>query len=230
MRILDAQFVKSATCRAEWPPDCGRPELALCGRSNVGKSSLLNTLLGRQGLARVSRTPGRTRLLNFFSVTYLRSASTGARSQFFVADLPGFGYAEVSRGERQRWQQMIDEYLSLRPNLKAVVLLFDGRRVLDGRAAETLFDELEIAAYLERLGRTVIPVITKADKLAKSERKPAAAMLSQLVSRKAMICSSHSGEGQPELLRRIFAAVSAPREVAPAPLPELADDHESDSL
>src|SRR5689334_22765213 len=72
MKILDAQFIKSATCRAEWPPGNGKLELALCGRSNVGKSSLLNTLLGRRGLARVSRTPGRTRLLNFFSVDCMR--------------------------------------------------------------------------------------------------------------------------------------------------------------
>jgi len=208
-RILDARFLKSATSQAEWPPDAGRPEVALCGRSNVGKSSLLNSLLGRRGLARVSRTPGRTRLLNFFTVDYARPG--GARSELFIADLPGFGYAEVSQSERLRWRKMMEEYLSCRGNLKVVVMLFDGRRVLDPRAAELLFDETELLSYLTGLGRTVIPVITKADKLSKHERKPAAAALARLAGCPATIFSSLSGEGQAELWRRVVTAACPPR-------------------
>jgi GTP-binding protein len=223
MRILDAQFAKSATCRAEWPDGAGRLEVALCGRSNVGKSSLLNTLLHRKGLARVSRTPGRTRLLNFFTVTYARS--DGGRAEFLLSDLPGFGYAEVGKAERQRWRKMMEEYLSQRQGLQAVIMLFDGRRVLDPRAAELLFDETELLAYLSGLGRAVIPVITKADKLSKHERKPAAAALGRLVGRSVTIYSAHSGEGQAELWKRIGSAL---RRAAEAPVAEVG--HESDSV
>jgi GTP-binding protein len=210
MRILDAQFLKSATCRAEWPAGGSRPEVAVCGRSNVGKSSLLNSLLGRTGLARVSRTPGRTRLLNFFSVDYLVRPG-GAKSGLLVADLPGFGYAEVGKDERQRWRKMMEEYLSGRPKLSCVVLLFDGRRVQDKRASELLFDETELVTYLRGLGRAVIPVITKADKLSKHERKPAAAALARLVGSPALVYSSLSDEGRPELWRRITLAVAPPK-------------------
>ncbi len=232
MRIIDASFLKSATVRAEWPADGGIGEIALCGRSNVGKSSLLNSLLGRHGLARVSRTPGRTRLLNFFTVNFIGSA--GARSEFLVTDLPGFGYAEVSKGERQRWQKMMDEYLAGRQSLRAVVLLFDSRRVLDKRAAELLSDEVEIAIYLESLGRMVIPVITKVDKLSKHERKPAAAALTRLIRRPALIYSSTTGEGKTELLGRIAAAISKKRPPANLPASNSADfaevPHEGNSV
>jgi GTP-binding protein len=232
MRILTAQFIKSATCRAEWPPPEGRFEVAVCGRSNVGKSSLLNSLLHRHGLARVSRTPGRTRLLNFFSVSTVRAG--GGREELLLADLPGFGYAEVGRGERLRWRKMMEEYLSSRPNLKVVVLLFDGRRVQDRRAPELLFDETEIAAYLQGLGRVVIPVITKADKLTKSERKPTAATLARLVGRSPVVYSSVTGEGQPELWRCITAAVLPREKSSPAAagseLPNPEGEHESDSV
>jgi GTP-binding protein len=209
MRVIDAQFIKSATRRSEWPAADGKPEVAICGRSNVGKSSLLNSLLNRRSLARVSRTPGRTRLLNFFNVTYVRAG--GSRGELLLSDLPGFGYAEVSRGERQSWQKMMEEYLSTRADLRAVVLLCDGRRVVDDRAAELLFDETEIARYLIELGRLVIPVITKADKLSKGERKPAAAVLGRLVGCPAVVCSSLSGDGVGELWRRVGAAVAPPR-------------------
>lgn len=228
MRILDAQFLKSGTSRSDWPPSEGRPEVALCGRSNVGKSSLLNTLLGRRGLARVSRTPGRTRLLNFFTVDYLRSSqSAGKRAQLLLADLPGFGYAEVGKSERKQWLKMMEEYLSGRESLRAVVLLFDGRRVLDPRAAELLFDETELATYLTGLGRVVIPVITKADKLSKPERKPAAAALGRLIGKSVTIYSSLSGEGHDELGRRIVAALRPPQQSEAA---KEEQEHESDSL
>ena len=129
MQILNARFVKSATRAAEWPesaappsspsssslatqPDGVLPELALCGRSNVGKSTLLHALLQRKSLARVSRTPGRTRLINFFAVELrleagdpgLGAESGGERMQVSLADLPGFGYAQVSRQERVLWR------------------------------------------------------------------------------------------------------------------------------
>lgn len=224
MRIFDAQFLKSATSRAEWPDAAGRFEVALCGRSNVGKSSLLNSVLHRKGLARVSKTPGRTRLLNFFSVA--GQGSNNARLDWLLSDLPGFGYAEVGREERVRWRKMLEEYLTTRTNLRAVVMLFDARRVLDPRADTLLFDEMELITYLRGLGRAVIPVITKADKLSKHERKPAAAALGRRVERSVTIYSSLSGEGQDELLRRIAGAL---RE-KPQPLEIETETHASDPL
>ena len=229
MRIIDARFLKSATKRAEWPAPDGRSEIAFCGRSNVGKSSLLNVMLGRGGLARVSRTPGRTRLINFFGVTYLGQG--GARGQFLCTDLPGFGYAEVTRTERQLWRVMMEEYFTRRENLRAVVLLCDGRRLADGpdRAGELLFDEIELANYLAELGRVVVPVLTKADKLSKSERKPAAALLSRMVHGNAVICSSLSGEGQGDVWRRLLRAMDG-RTVAARAAREPGDGEEVDDI
>ena len=213
MQILRSEFVASAPSRPSWPQE-GLAEVAICGRSNVGKSTLLNALLGRRGLARVSRTPGRTRLINFFSAK-LKSPS-GPKS-VMLADLPGYGYAEVSRTERASWQKMMEEYFVERPCLKAVVLLCDARRVVDPRAEELLFDESELAGYLRGLHRQVIPVLTKADKLAKSDRKPAAQLLSRILGGRAVVCAAEQGEGIEELWLRILASVAGSGG-APAPL------------
>lgn len=206
MQILRSDFVASAPSRSSWPAEC-LAEVAICGRSNVGKSTLLNALLGRRGLARVSRTPGRTRLINFFSAKL-----KGPRDPLSVllADLPGYGYAEVSRSERQSWQKMMEEYFEKRSNLRAVMLLCDARRVLDPRVEELLFDETELSTYLRGLDRQVIPVLTKADKLAKSERKPAAQLLSRLLGGRAVVCAAEQGEGIEELWLRVVSSVASP--------------------
>src|SRR5438105_13455314 len=104
MKILTAEFLTSATQPSQFPSDA-LPEVAFAGRSNVGKSSLLNALLGRKGLARVSNTPGRTQLLNFFRVT------TPGHGGFMCVDLPGYGYAKVSKAVREQWGPMIETYL-----------------------------------------------------------------------------------------------------------------------
>jgi GTP-binding protein len=204
IHILRSEFVASAPTRAHWPAPT-LPELAICGRSNVGKSTLLNALLGRRGLARVSKTPGRTRLINFF-----QTQLTGPHGpcSVLLADLPGYGYAEVSRSERAGWQAMMEEYLSRRDNLRAVALLCDARRVVDARVAELLFDETELAGYLRGLGRKVIPVLTKADKLSKSERKPAAQVLGRLLGGKSVVCAAEQGEGIGDLWGRMLSTVT----------------------
>lgn len=163
VHVLEAEFLVSATGPeqgAGWPAP-GPPEIGFIGRSNVGKSSLLQALLGRRGLVRISKTPGRTRLINFFTVKLLDQKQP--RSLLFV-DLPGFGYAKVSRTERADWQGFMEAYLGGRTSLVAVVLLVDARRALED-------DELVLAEWLTDRGVRVIPVITKTDEVPKHKRK-----------------------------------------------------------
>ncbi len=159
MRVVAADFDKSATTPDGWPDD-GLPEIAFAGRSNVGKSSMLNELVRRQGLARVSKTPGRTRLLNFFTVTLERAAT---EQQVRFCDLPGYGFAKVSKAERASWVRMIETYLREREELKAVVL------IVDGKVGPTE-DDLEMLGWLAEAGRRAILVATKMDKLSKAQR------------------------------------------------------------
>lgn len=151
MIIQSVQFVTSATGLSNCPAS-DWPEIAFAGRSNVGKSSLINTLLNRRGLVRTSSTPGRTQMLNFFAVN---------EALHFV-DLPGYGFARAPRAVRERWQPMIRNYLTGRTNLKAVIWLLDARR-------EPSDDDLSFLDWLEEAERPTIPVITKIDKLSRNE-------------------------------------------------------------
>ena len=162
MIVLAAEFVKSATEPGNYPPD-GPREVAFCGRSNVGKSSCLNTLAARKSLARVSKTPGRTRLINFFD---LRVADKKREHEYEVrfADLPGYGFASGPRAETAQWQKMIEQYLTGRDALKALVVLVDGD--LGPQPSD-----IEMVRWAESLARKVIVVATKLDKLSRTRRK-----------------------------------------------------------
>jgi len=151
-QIISAEYSLSAHRSNQCPPG-DLPEVAFLGRSNVGKSTLINSLLGRKKLVRTSSRPGCTRALNFFLIN---------RRWNFV-DLPGFGYAAVSKDLRASWGPLVLEYLARRESLVAVVLLQDSRR-LPGD------DELFLWEFLKQHGRRVIPVMTKADKLKRGER------------------------------------------------------------
>ena len=152
-KIISAEFMVSAH-RLEQCPAEGLPEAAFLGRSNVGKSTLINTLLGRKKLVRTSAKPGRTRALNYFLIN---------RAWYFV-DLPGFGYAAVSRDLQASWGPLVMEYLAGRESLGAVVFLQDSRR-LPGPEEQFLWK------FLQERGRRVIPVLTKADKLKAGARR-----------------------------------------------------------
>jgi GTP-binding protein len=161
IKVLSAEFLRTATRREEWPAG-RRPELAFVGRSNVGKSSMLNALARRKGLARVSNTPGRTRALQFFDLSVKPSPAARPLHLRFC-DLPGYGHAEVPREELDRWGRMIEEYLGGRGDLRAVVLIVDGRRPPAPSDHEAL-------AFLRSCGRPVVVAATKLDKLSKSHR------------------------------------------------------------
>jgi len=198
MRAKRAEFMTSATRPGGYPPE-QLPEVAFAGRSNVGKSSLINRLVGVSKLARTSRTPGRTRLLNWFRV----EPPSGAPLAF--VDLPGYGYAKVSRSERDAWRPMVESYLTGRSVLRAVTVLVDARR---GAGPE----EADLLAWLDEAGIAPITVLTKADKLAKSKRKPAALALQRELglARPPILFSATSGDGVDPLWRSITKMAHGP--------------------
>lgn len=168
MIVLAADFLASAQTRASWPAE-GAPEIAFCGRSNVGKSSCLNALAGRQGLARVSRTPGRTRLINFFEVTLGEKTRTGARGReqkLRLVDLPGYGYASGPKKEKAGWGEMIEQYLTGRSALRALVVLVDGE--IGPQPSDR-----EMCEFAGKLPRELLVVATKIDKLSRNRREQA---------------------------------------------------------
>jgi GTP-binding protein len=204
MRVVEAEFLQSGSADpAGWP--VGRmPEVAFIGRSNVGKSTLLGALLQRKGLVRTSATPGRTRLINFFRcVVETRSK----RIEVGLVDLPGFGYAKVARSEREAWRPFMERYLGSRANLRAAVILVDGRR-RPTREEPLYFSESELAAWLRGRGVTVVPVVTKADPLAKHERLPAAKKVQESLGSAPILLSATEGFGTEELWRRLLVTVA----------------------
>lgn len=215
--ILNAAFETSAADAAGWPAE-GPSEIAFVGRSNVGKSSLLNALVERRGLARTSSEPGRTRLVNFFTVEVRDDA--GVTWPLRLVDLPGFGYAKVSKSERSTWRPAIERYLGQRRTLRAAVLLIDPRRVPEraGQDPDALLDERELFRWIGERGVKVVPVLTKCDKLSKHERLPVAERLRQVLGCGApVLFSAHSGEGRPRLLGKLLAAVKAAQGAEDAP-------------
>lgn len=150
MNIKSAEFVTSATEPSHYPPE-GSPEIAFAGRSNVGKSSLINILVNRRHLVKTSSTPGRTQTINFFDIN---------KNLTFV-DLPGYGYARVPEAIKKKWGPMIEKYLSGRRTLKAVVVIMDIRRT-------PRKEEQNLIEWLEHYSIAKILVLTKADKLSKN--------------------------------------------------------------
>ena len=197
---LEAKFVTSAFAPDGYPR-WDRAEVALAGRSNVGKSSMLNALAAAKNLARTSRTPGRTRALNFFSVG----------DDLAIVDLPGYGFAKMARTEAARVATMMNEYLGRSEHLAGLVLLVDARR---GPERE----EIDLAALAAGRGVKLIAVATKCDKLRRSERAAALARFKPL-GIEPILCSALGGEGIDEVRRRIVACAREARRAA-----ALADD------
>ena len=161
IRPVDARFVTTAVAPEGYPAG-GLPEVAFVGRSNVGKSSMINALTARRKLVRVSNTPGRTRTLNFFDVDL---SNDGERRTLRLADLPGYGFAKVQKTERATWEKMITTYLGGRAELRGVV------SIIDAEIGPTP-DDLHTLGYLQKLDRPTLVVATKLDRLAKARRRP----------------------------------------------------------
>jgi len=181
MIIKSAEFVTSAVRQSHYPP-ASLPEIAFAGRSNVGKSSLINTLVNRKKLVKTSSTPGRTQLINFFMIN----------QSFMFVDLPGFGYARVPKKIQKEWGPMIETYLSTRSTLKGVVLIMDLRRIPGQQ-------ESDLINWLSHYGIPSLLVMTKTDKLKKSkqvlQQKQAAEAL-QLNPEDLLLFSAKSRQGK----------------------------------
>jgi GTP-binding protein len=191
--IRNVEFIGGMAERHGWRPESSLPEVAFAGRSNVGKSSLLNTLVRRKSFARVSRTPGRTREINFFRIN----------NEFVLVDLPGYGYARISKEKKAEWRPMIESYLRRTTQLRGIVLLLDIRR-------EPSDDD---RAMLDFLAETEVPAIialTKLDKLSKAAGRARATEIArslELEPEQVIPFSSQTGDGRVELLEAIVDLV-----------------------
>jgi GTP-binding protein len=194
---VPTHFVTSASKPDEFPAPT-LPELAVVGRSNVGKSSLINALVGQDRLARTSRTPGRTRLVNWFEVE--------TAPKFHLVDLPGFGYASVSQAMRESWRPLIENYLANRATLAGVLLLIDIRR---GAQEE----ELDFVPWLAERETPIIVALTKSDKLPKNKRTLEVTRQKKLLGlrRDPFAVSTHSMDNIDGLWRALLQLVAPKR-------------------
>jgi GTP-binding protein len=195
MIIHTTSFITGAVRREQYPPG-DHPEIAFAGRSNVGKSSLINVLVNRKNLVRTSSTPGRTQQINFFSVN----------DAFTLVDLPGYGFARVPLAVKKLWRPMIESYLAVRENLRGVVLILDIRRV-PGE------EDLQMLQWLRAYDIPPILVVTKVDKVSKLERAKQTSLIAEAfaVARQDLsFFSAHSREGRDAVWERIEALLPAP--------------------
>ena len=179
------RFELSAHKVAQLPP-AEYPEIAFAGRSNVGKSSLINTLVKRRTLVKVSSKPGKTQALNFFLVD----------QRLYLVDLPGYGYAKVPKGMQDAWQRQITDYLTTRETLRCVVVIVDLRH-------EVKVQDLQLVNWLRSVGRPLLLVYTKSDKLSRNQQSRQAAALDagfNLTPAERVLFSSKSGEGRENLI------------------------------
>ncbi len=191
MKILSAEFVISAAVPRQFPPE-NKPQIAFAGRSNVGKSSIINSLLHRKKLVKTSATPGKTQLINFFIIN----------GQFYFVDLPGYGYARVPKAVTDTWAPMIEGYLKNAPDLRAVVVLLDVRREPDER-------DIRLLDWLRQYDIPAICVLTKSDKLSRQESERARRkIMESLELSDLLLTSAKGGQGIKELWSEINRRLS----------------------
>jgi GTP-binding protein len=191
MKVTSAEFLKSSFQAKDWPSGL-LPEIAFMGRSNVGKSSLINSLLSVRGLARTSSTPGRTQSLNFFLIN----------RRFRFVDLPGFGYARVPKAIKSSWGEMVSSYLAKREQLVLSI------HIVDSRHEPTTLD-LQLHEWLEHSAKLRLIVATKSDKLSNNELKESLGRVKRVFSKDRVVAfSAKTGRGGNEIWRAIESALA----------------------
>ena len=194
--IRNVEFIGGKAEEAGWRPESNLPEIAFAGRSNVGKSSLLNSLVRRKSFARVSKTPGRTREINFFRIN----------NQFLFVDLPGYGYARISKARKAEWRPLIDSYLGRTTQLRGLVLLLDIRR-------DPSEDDRAMLDFLARVEIPTLVALTKTDKVSKTAVAARVNDISRALSlevEQIIPFSVVTGDGRTELLEAIMQLVVPP--------------------
>ena len=195
MIVKNAEFVISAVGPKQYPDD-HLPEIALAGRSNVGKSSLINKFINRKNLARTSSKPGKTQTLNYYRIN---------GNQFYFVDLPGYGFARVDKGEKLRWGEMMQGYFDNTRELKLVLQLVDIRH-------EPTEDDIDMVNFLRATGAKFQLIATKADKISRGARMKYTAPIGRALQTQPweLICwSSENGDGRDQLLKVIEQAIKA---------------------
>jgi len=199
MKITKAEFIKSATQVSQYPLPT-LPEIAFAGRSNVGKSSLINALLGRKNLAKTSNTPGRTQLINFFTIN----------DKISFVDLPGYGFAKVARSVKENWGEMIEAYLRQRTNLALVVLILDIRRVPNE-------DDLSLRDWLDHYRIPYLYVLTKSDKLSNNQSVKQKQIIEKILNvskeEKLILFSAKTQKGKDDLWKILEKYSNNPTDV-----------------
>lgn len=200
MVIKKAQFITSLDAFRDYP-GIGRPEIAMVGKSNVGKSSMINKLTNNGKLAHTSAEPGKTRLINLFNLN----------DEIVLVDLPGYGFARVSRGEKQRWAGMIEGYLAQSKNLKRVLMLVDMRH-------QPTNDDIDMVNYLRHYGIPFTVAATKADKLSRAEKSRSIPVICRTLAVQPweiIPFSSEDGTGRDKLLELLDTLLPAPETETP---------------
>ena len=194
LKIKGAQYIGSFVALDQLPPG-DLPEIALVGRSNVGKSSLINKLVNRRNLAKSSSTPGKTRTINYYLIN----------GDWYLVDLPGYGYAKVAKTERDKWGRMIEKYLRNRSQLRGVIQLLDIRHAPSA-------NDILMKKWLEETGIPFLLVATKADKLSRGARLRQLSVIKRCLAldQAPLCCSAETGEGMDDLGEAIEEIISPP--------------------
>ena len=189
MKIINAEFITSSDCLKNCP-DFNLPEIAMIGRSNVGKSSFINAITNRKNLARTSNTPGKTRLINFYKIN----------DELIITDLPGYGYAKTSKAEQEKWRKTLEDYLTNREPLVGVIQLIDARHSVQN-------NDIQMRDWLDYYNIPVITVATKVDTISKNQATKSVNEIAKTFNTEVLPFSAKTGIGKDQTIKRIDSLI-----------------------